>query len=56
MCYWQKCVSVLTLWHRPGTDISSHAAALEVCLLVAGYNLYFITGKVLQVGDDGRLL
>lgn len=43
---------VLTLWHSSSTDISSHAAAFEVCRMVAGHDLNLITGKVVQVGDD----
>lgn len=43
---------VLTLRHSSGTDISSHAAAFEVCQIVAGHYLYLVTGEVLQVGDD----
>lgn len=54
--YLHTRVSVLTLRHRSGTDISRHAAAFGICGIVAGYDLYLITGKVLQVGDDCRLL
>lgn len=54
--YLQMRASLLTLWHSSGTDISSHAAAFGICRIVAGYDLYLITGKVLQVGDDRRLL
>lgn len=54
--YLHTRVPVLTLRHSSGTDISSHAAAFGICRIVAGYDLYLITGKVLQVGDDRRLL
>lgn len=43
----------LTLWHRSGTDVSRHAAAVDVCKMVAGHDLDLITGKVVQIGDDG---
>ena len=43
---------VLTLWHSSSTDISSHAAAFEVSRVIAGHDLYLITGEVVQVGDD----
>lgn len=45
-------VFVLTLWHSSGTDISGHAAAFKVCRMVAGHDLYLVTGKMVQVGDD----
>lgn len=48
----QKVQCGFTFRHSSSTDISRHAAALEVCGMVAGHNLNLITGKVLQVGDD----
>lgn len=48
-----RFVFVLTLGHCSGTDVSSHAAAFEVCRMVAGHDLDLIAGKVVKVGDDG---
>ena len=56
VCIRVRFVFVHTLRQSSSTDISSHAAAFEVCWMVAGHDLYFITGKVLQVGYDCRLL
>lgn len=47
-----RLIFVLTLRHGSGADISSHAAAFEVCWIVAGHDLYLIAGEVVQVGDD----
>lgn len=49
-------VAAPTLWHGPSADVSSHAAALQICGMVAGHYLDLITGEMVQVGDDGRLL
>lgn len=47
---------VPTFGHGSGTDESSNAAAFEVRGMVAGHDLYLITGEMVQVGNDCRLL
>lgn len=53
---WGATVPVRTLWHGSSADVSGHAAAFEICGVVAGHDLYLITGEMVQVGDDSRLL
>lgn len=49
-------VTVRTLWHGSSADVSSHAAASQIGGMVAGHDLYLVTGEMMQVGDDSRLL
>lgn len=51
-----SCVTVRTLRHGSSADVSSHAAAPRVGGMVAGHDLYLVTGEMVQVGDDNRLL
>lgn len=51
-----RFVVFLTLWHGSSTDISRHTATFEVCWMVAGHDLYLVTRKVVQAGDDCWLL
>lgn len=46
----------LTLRHRAGADVSSQAAAFELCGVVAGHDVDLIAGEMLQVWDDCGLL
>lgn len=49
-------VTVRTLWHGSSADVSSYAAAFQIGGMVAGHDLDLVTGEMMQVGDDSRLL
>lgn len=53
---WLSRVAVRTLRHGSSADVSSDAAASGVEGMVAGYDIYLVTGEMMQVGDDNRLL
>lgn len=58
VCLCEACGEVFgpfTIRHSSGTDISGQAAASGVCGMVAGHDLYCVTGEVLQVGYNCRL-